>query len=205
MTDVDAVKLNMLGVDDGLAPAGAVCGIDGVCTIPGQEGAAGLDTLVGRRVVDSAAAMEDLGRQMGRMLHAGDLVVLTGPLGAGKTTLTRGIGDGLGVRGPIQSPTFVIARTHPSLVGGAPLVHADAYRLQSAIELDDLDIDAEHSVVVVEWGKGKAEGLRDTWWEVDIARDGGGRGLDFACEVPDAFGEDQDAPDPRVVTITRRP
>lgn len=223
--DVDAVKLNMLGVpgaDDGLAPLGAVCGIDGVCTVPGQDAAsgqdavpgqdaaaggdaaAGFDELAGRRVIASAAAMEDLGRQMGRLLRAGDLVVLTGALGAGKTTLTRGIGDGLGVRGPIQSPTFVIARTHPSLCGGAPLVHADAYRLQSAIELDDLDIDVDGSVVVVEWGKGKAEGLRDVWWEVEIARDAGGRGLDCACGVP-GDDEDQDAPDPRVVTISRRP
>ncbi|MFM9785724.1 tRNA (adenosine(37)-N6)-threonylcarbamoyltransferase complex ATPase subunit type 1 TsaE, partial [Streptomyces scabiei] len=86
-------------------------------------------------------------------LEPGDVVVLTGPLGAGKTTLTRGIGAGLGIRGPVQSPTFVIARTHPSLVGGAPLVHVDAYRLGAAVELDDLDIDVEHSVVIVEWGR----------------------------------------------------
>ncbi|WP_244303295.1 tRNA (adenosine(37)-N6)-threonylcarbamoyltransferase complex ATPase subunit type 1 TsaE [Leucobacter coleopterorum] len=81
-------------------------------------------------------------------------MILTGPLGAGKTTLTRGIGEGLGVRGPVQSPTFVLARTHPSLVGGAPLVHVDAYRLAGIEELDDLDIDFERSVVVAEWGPG---------------------------------------------------
>ena len=104
------------------------------------------------------------------MLRPGDLVVLTGPLGAGKTTLTRGIAAGLGVRGPVQSPTFVIARTHPSLVGGAPLVHVDAYRLGSAVELDDLDIDLDSSVVVVEWGRGMVDGLRDVWWEVDLER-----------------------------------
>ena len=102
--------------------------------------------------------MEALGDEDRRMLRPGDLVVLTGPLGAGKTTLTRGIGEGLGVRGPVQSPTFVIARTHPSLVGGAPLVHVDAYRLGSAVELDDLDIDVDGSVVVVEWGRGMVDG-----------------------------------------------
>ena len=80
-------------------------------------------------------AMHELGVQLGRVLTRGDLVILTGPLGAGKTTLTRGIGEGLGVRGPVQSPTFVIARTHPSLVAGAPLVHVDAYRLADASEV----------------------------------------------------------------------
>ncbi len=106
----------------------------------------GIDALVGTREISSPEAMEALGEEMGRMLRPGDMVVLTGPLGAGKTTLTRGIGRGLGVRGPIQSPTFVLARTHPSLIGGAPLVHVDAYRLGSAAELDDLDIDFDGSV-----------------------------------------------------------
>jgi tRNA threonylcarbamoyl adenosine modification protein YjeE len=165
----------------------------------------GLDALAGRHDIASAAEMEDLGRRMGALLRAGDLVVLTGPLGAGKTTLTRGIGEGLGVRGPVQSPTFVLARTHPSLVGGDPLVHVDAYRLGSALELDDLDIDADGSVVVVEWGRGMAEGLRETWWEVEIERAVGGHGADSACALPGWDPEDQDAPDPRVVTISRRP
>ena len=104
------------------------------------------------------------------MLRPGDLVVLTGALGAGKTTLTRGIAAGLGVRGPVQSPTFVIARTHPSLVGGSPLVHVDAYRLGSALELDDLDIDVDRSVVIVEWGRGMVDGLRESWWEIELDR-----------------------------------
>ncbi len=74
-------------------------------------------------------ATQGFGRRLGRVLRAGDLLVLTGDLGAGKTTLTQGIAEGLGVRGPITSPTFVIARVHPSLVGGPALVHVDAYRL----------------------------------------------------------------------------
>lgn len=161
------------------------------------------DELLGRHEIASAAAMEALGERIGRGLIAGDLLVLTGPLGAGKTTLTRGIAAGLGVRGPVQSPTFVIARTHPSLVGGAPLVHADAYRVGDAMELDDLDIDAEASVVVMEWGRGKVEGLRETWWDIEIERPVGGRGMD-GCDIGRA-AEELDADAPRVVTITRRP
>lgn len=122
-----------------------------------------------RRVV--LATVEDtraLGRTLGALLRAGDLVVLTGGLGAGKTTLTQGLGEGLGVRGPVTSPTFVIARVHPSLVAGPPLVHVDAYRLRGALELDDLDLDAsvDDSVTVVEWGHGLAEDLSEDRLEV---------------------------------------
>lgn len=117
-------------------------------------------------------AMHAFGGRLGRLLRAGDLVILTGPLGAGKTTLTRGIGEGLGVRGPVQSPTFVLARTHPSLVGAAPLVHLDAYRLSDPVELDDLDIDFEHSVVVAEWGAGVVD-TGDSWLEIVLARSPG--------------------------------
>ncbi len=162
----------------------------------------GLDPLVGRREVATAEEMEALGEQIGRMLRPGDLIVLTGPLGAGKTTLTRGIGAGLGVRGPVQSPTFVIARTHPSLVDGPPLVHVDAYRLGSALELDDLDIDVDRSVVVVEWGGDMVDGLRDRWWEIVLERPVGGQGE----EAPGADAPlDLDADAPRVVTVSRRP
>ncbi|WP_445997643.1 tRNA (adenosine(37)-N6)-threonylcarbamoyltransferase complex ATPase subunit type 1 TsaE [Okibacterium fritillariae] len=114
--------------------------------------------------------MHELGIRFAGLLRAGDLVVLDGPLGAGKTTLSRGIGEGLGIRGPVTSPTFVLARTHPSLVGGPPLVHVDAYRLGSALELDDLDIDFERSVVVVEWGNGMLDGVADAWYEVRLER-----------------------------------
>jgi len=159
----------------------------------------GIEAFAGRREVSSAAAMEGLGRALGAVLRAGDLVVLTGPLGAGKTTLVRGIGAGLGIRGPVQSPTFVIARTHPSLVGGTPLVHVDAYRLGSPAELDDLDLDLDGSVVVVEWGRGMVGGLRDTWWEVEIERD-----LGASASAADA-DDDLDGDAPRVVTVSRRP
>jgi tRNA threonylcarbamoyladenosine biosynthesis protein TsaE len=96
----------------------------------------------GRIEVATAAGMQALGRRMAGLLHAGDLVVLSGPLGAGKTTLVQGIGQGLGVHGPVTSPTFVIARVHPALRGGPGLVHVDAYRLGSVAEVDDLDLDA---------------------------------------------------------------
>ncbi|GAA1687302.1 hypothetical protein GCM10009808_00410 [Microbacterium sediminicola] len=164
-----------------------------------------LDALVGELQVPEPADMHALGVRMGRMLRPGDLVVLTGPLGAGKTTLTRGIGEGLGVRGPIQSPTFVLARTHPSLVGGAPLVHVDAYRLGSAAELDDLDIDVENSVVVVEWGRGMVDGIHEHWWDVELDREWHGRGVDTACGTYSRATEELDADSPRIVRIRREP
>ena len=110
------------------------------------------------------------GARLGALLKAGDLLVLTGGLGAGKTTLTQGIAQGLRVRGPITSPTYVIARVHPSLVGGPDLVHVDAYRLGGLAELEDLDLDAslDMAVTVVEWGHGVAEQLSDDYLEVTL-------------------------------------
>ena len=124
--------------------------------------------------------MRDLGRRLAALLRAGDLVILAGPLGAGKTTLVQGIGAGLGVRGPVTSPTFVIARVHPAVAGSGPaLVHADAYRLGSIGEVDDLDLDtdAASSVTVVEWGAGLAEALAEDRLEITIEpdRDGDAR------------------------------
>ncbi|MCR2785019.1 MULTISPECIES: tRNA (adenosine(37)-N6)-threonylcarbamoyltransferase complex ATPase subunit type 1 TsaE [unclassified Microbacterium] len=165
----------------------------------------GLDDFVGEREIDSPAEMEALGRALGESMRAGDLLVLTGALGAGKTTLTRGIAAGVGVRGPVQSPTFVIARTHPSLVGGPPLVHVDAYRLGSGAELDDLDLDLDGSVVVVEWGRDMVQGLRERWWEVELDREWHGRGVDTACGTVSRATEDLDADTPRRVVISRRP
>jgi tRNA threonylcarbamoyladenosine biosynthesis protein TsaE len=137
--------------------------------------------------------MEALGARIAGQLAAGDLVLLNGELGAGKTTLTRGLGAALGVRGAVTSPTFVLARTHPR-AEGSPLVHVDAYRLSSAVELDDLDIDFERSIVVVEWGAGLLEGLTDTWLEVDIVRPTG------LSPVPE--DAEYDGPEPRTVTLT---
>jgi tRNA threonylcarbamoyladenosine biosynthesis protein TsaE len=125
-----------------------------------------------------ASDTEALGRRLAGVLRAGDLVVLGGDLGAGKTTLTRGLGAGLGVRGDITSPTFVIARVHRSTSDGPDLVHVDAYRLGSLAEVDDLDLDAslEESVTVVEWGSGKVEGLAEDRLLVQIERTVGGVG-----------------------------
>jgi tRNA threonylcarbamoyladenosine biosynthesis protein TsaE len=115
-----------------------------------------------------------LGRALADLLVAGDLVVLTGPLGAGKTVLVQGIGAGLGVGTPVTSPTFVMARVHRG--GRLPLVHADAYRLGSVAEVDDLDLaaDAAESVTVVEWGAGLVEELADAHLEVRLDRPGDG-------------------------------
>lgn len=122
-------------------------------------------------VLPDADDTRDFGVDLGRTLRAGDLVVLTGGLGAGKTTLTQGIGEGLGIRGPVTSPTFVIARVHPSLVGGPALVHVDAYRLGGLDELDALDLDEsfEACVTVVEWGHDLAAGLSEDYLEVFLA------------------------------------
>ncbi|WP_281284786.1 tRNA (adenosine(37)-N6)-threonylcarbamoyltransferase complex ATPase subunit type 1 TsaE [Nonomuraea mesophila] len=119
--------------------------------------------------------MRAYGARLAARLRPGDLLVLSGPLGAGKTTLVQGIAEGLKVRGPITSPTFVIARVHPSLRGGPPLVHVDAYRLGGDLEVDDLDLDAslEESVTVVEWGEGLVEGLADDRLEIHIDREAG--------------------------------
>ncbi|GAB3492376.1 tRNA (adenosine(37)-N6)-threonylcarbamoyltransferase complex ATPase subunit type 1 TsaE [Nocardiopsis coralliicola] len=118
------------------------------------------------------ADMRSLGARIAGLLGRGDLLLLSGPLGAGKTTFTQGLAEGLGVRGPITSPTFVIARIHPSLDGGPDLVHVDAYRLGGAAELDDLDLDATlpEAVTVVEWGDGIAEELAEDRLEIAIER-----------------------------------
>lgn len=137
--------------------------------------------------IPTPEAMAELGAVIAARLDAGDLVMLNGELGAGKTTLTRGIGEALGVRGAVTSPTFVLARTHPR-ESGAPLVHVDAYRLASAVELDDLDIDFAGSIVIVEWGDGLLDGVSDSWLRIDIERPHGG---DESAEA-----------EPRTVTIT---
>jgi len=125
-----------------------------------------------RIAVPTADDMRALAAQVAGLLTAGDVLVLSGDLGAGKTTFTQGLGAALKVRGDITSPTFVIARVHPSLVGGPDLVHVDAYRLGGAAELDDLDLDTDldRAITVVEWGEGLAEDLADSPLEIRITR-----------------------------------
>ena len=118
--------------------------------------------------IKSAEEMEQLGSKLAALLSPGDLVLLAGPLGAGKTTLTRGIGRGLSAEGTIQSPTFVLARTHR--IKGGKLVHVDAYRLSSAVELDDLDIDFENSIVIVEWARDFLAGYCENYLTLEIDR-----------------------------------
>ena len=141
----------------------------------------------------SGDEMRLLGKRLAGVLHAGDLVILSGGLGAGKTTFVQGIGAGLNVRGQVASPTFIIARTHPPLSDGPWLVHVDAYRLASLAELDHLDLDAstDAAVTVIEWGEGKAEALAEGHLLIEIDRP---RGAISDGEDP-AAGE-------RIITLT---
>jgi tRNA threonylcarbamoyladenosine biosynthesis protein TsaE len=120
--------------------------------------------------VRTSEDMVRLGERLARLLEPGDVIIAGGDLGAGKTTLTQGIGRGLGSDGPIISPTFVLSRIHPSAIGRPTLMHVDAYRLSTSYELDDLDLDAAvaDSITVVEWGQGIAEGLSEDRLEIDV-------------------------------------
>ena len=165
-----------------------------------------------RITVRTADRMRELGRRLAALLAPGDLVLLSGELGAGKTTLTRGLGEGLNVRGAVTSPTFVIARVHPSLTGGPALVHVDAYRLGGGLdEMEDLDLDVSlpESVVVVEWGEGKVEELSEARLQVVISRTiGGPHGGPAPAAASDGNGtgggadEAPTAEDVREVTVT---
>lgn len=165
----------------------------------GRESGSGLPDPI---PVATGDDMRALGQRIAALLRAGDLVVLTGPLGAGKTTLVQGIGQGLDVRGPVTSPTFVIARVHPPLGGGPGLVHVDAYRLGSVAEVDDLDLDAslEDCVTVVEWGEGLVEELAADRLEVTIAMPPASEAADMRWVTLAGIGERwASAADPRVV------
>lgn len=162
----DALDLRAAGaLDDRWVALGAAEVVPGELSVPVPQALADL------------AATRALGARLAEHLRPGDLVVLTGQLGAGKTSLTQGIGAALGVRGAVTSPTFVLARTHR---GPVPLVHVDAYRLRTTggrptlddLDLDDLDLDAglEDAVTVVEWGEGLASLLSDAWIEVHLDR-----------------------------------
>ncbi|NTV39277.1 MAG: tRNA (adenosine(37)-N6)-threonylcarbamoyltransferase complex ATPase subunit type 1 TsaE [Demequinaceae bacterium] len=146
-----------------------------------------------RYLVKDGESMRALGRSLAPVLKAGDLVILAGGLGAGKTTLVQGIGEGMRVRGQVASPTFIISRAHEPAEEGPWLVHVDAYRLGSLAELDHLDLDdsTDQAVTVVEWGEGKAESLADGHALITIDRARG------------AFAEGEDpAAGERVVTIS---
>ena len=153
-----------------------------------------------RLTIQTPEKMEELGARLATHLEAGDLVALNGELGAGKTTLVRGIGAALGVRGAVTSPTFVLARTHPRKAG-APLVHVDAYRLSSPAELDDLDLDFEGSIVIVEWAAGMLDGITDSWLEVGIQRPTGAAAAVSTAHGTGLNSVDFDEAEPREVTI----
>jgi len=141
--------------------------------------------------VETSANMEEVGERLGAVAMAGDVIVLTGELGAGKTTFARGFGRGLGVESPVSSPTFIVARTHPVTDSTRPpLVHIDAYRLGSLGEMDELDVDVAHSVVLAEWAAPYASALSDSWLEISFVRP-------VASDVGD--GDDDE---PRTLTFT---
>lgn len=153
--------------------------------------------------VETPDEMRALGGRIADDLQPGDVLVLTGDLGAGKTTFTQGLGARLGVEGAVTSPTFVIAREHAARGARPSLVHVDAYRLGSIEELDDLDLDTslDEAVTVVEWGEGLAEGLSPSRLEVRIRHAGdGGAGDGGAGETGEA-SEVLEGPEPRVVEV----
>lgn len=154
------------------------------------------------RRLDGADGTRAWAAELAGLLAPGDLLILTGELGAGKTTFTQGLGEGLGVRAGITSPTFVLSRIHPSLIEGPDLVHVDAYRLRSSGELDGLDLDATAAgaVTVVEWGRGLAESLvgwpqdeSASWLDVEILRPTGAQAVadhdDASAAGPTAPGD----------------
>lgn len=149
--------------------------------------------------LSDARSTRALGEALAGVVRPGDLLVLTGDLGAGKTTLTQGLGAGLGVRGQVASPTFIVAREHPSLGDGPALVHVDAYRLGGLDELDALDLDSslEDSVTVVEWGGGLAEALAEDRLEISIERPRGG--------VQEVSGDAEEDPGAGTRRVTLRP
>ena len=161
--------------------------------------------------VQTADETHALAAALGAVLEAGDLVILTGELGAGKTTFTQGLGEGLGVRAGIISPTFVLVRIHPNLPdgprpGGPDLVHVDAYRLESAAEIDDIDLEntMDSTVTVVEWGRGRVEHLSDSVLDVELHRPLGGLAPEGPSpEAPDGVMDFDmnDDDEPRTVVI----
>lgn len=159
-------------------------------SVSGSSGPANLTLEI--RTVD-AEGTRGVATALASVLRAADLLVLDGPLGAGKTTFTQGLGAGLGVRGPVASPTFVIERVHPSLVDGPALVHVDAYRLGEGGDIDDLDLEADldEAVTVVEWGRDRVEHLVDSSLLLELER-------------PDEVDDPDDPDEPRILRLTPR-
>ena len=151
-----------------------------------------------------ADVTRDLGARLASMLRAGDLVMLSGGLGAGKTTLAQGVGAAMGVRGRVSSPTFIIARVHPAPAGGPDLIHVDAYRLGSLEEVDALDLDSsmEDSVTLAEWGRGKVEALSADRLEITVARPHGGLAGRSAPACPTVTDLAEADDSRRTVTVT---
>ncbi|WP_416241706.1 tRNA (adenosine(37)-N6)-threonylcarbamoyltransferase complex ATPase subunit type 1 TsaE [Brachybacterium paraconglomeratum] len=180
MSALDGTGADALGVNGPGAPGGA----------RGTAGEADGALVLRTRDADGTRA---LARALSGALRAGDLLVLDGPLGAGKTTFTQGLGAGLGVRGPVASPTFVIERVHPNLAEGPDLVHVDAYRLGGEGEIDDLDLEADldRAVTVVEWGRDRVEHLADSVLLVELER-------------PDRVDDPLDPDEPRTLRLTPR-
>ena len=150
-----------------------------------------------------AAETQALAARLARTLRRGDLVLLTGELGAGKTTFTQGLGEGLGVRPGIISPTFVLVREHPNLGDGPDLVHVDAYRLGSEGEVDDIDLEAsmDRAVTVVEWGHGLVEHLAESRLEITLIRAFGGDRALAPGNAPETDFSDDDADEERVLRL----
>lgn len=177
----------------------------------GQDSAGDQDSWTLTLRLADRAAMADFAQALGQTARPGDVLILTGNLGAGKTTFTQFLARALDVRGRVSSPTFVLAREHPPRGAGPGLVHVDAYRLEGAAEFDDLGLDAalDESVTVIEWGRGMAESLGDHL-DVEILRlDEAAQSaddpdnLDVATHCGEPEDPDGEADDePRVVTIT---
>lgn len=138
----------------------------------------------------SAEETREVGATLATLLRAGDLVILVGDLGAGKTTLVQGLGAALNVRGRVTSPTYIVSRIHPALADGPDLIHVDAYRIEDALDMEtiDLDTELEHSITVVEWGAGKVEALAEQRFEVQLSdlNEGEGRSIRVLATGADA-------------------
>jgi tRNA threonylcarbamoyladenosine biosynthesis protein TsaE len=147
--------------------------------------------------IATSEAMERFGAALAEVARAGDLIVLTGELGAGKTTCARGFGRALKVATPVSSPTFIVARTHqPSVPGDPPLVHIDAYRIGSLAEMADLDVDSASSIVLAEWAAPFATALADSWLEIVVKRPVAVELLDVESDEPRQVGVSAHGVDP---------